>query len=44
VRRGAVVDEQALVEALAMLTGGRPEHFVNPDAWSAHLERRPENR
>ena len=44
VRRGAVVDEQALVEALAMLTGGRPEHFVNPDAWSAHLERRPANR
>ena len=29
---------------LAMLAGGRPEHFVNPDAWSAHLERRPANR
>ncbi len=25
---------------LAMLAGERPEHFVNPEAWSAHLERR----
>jgi len=29
---------------LAMLAGERPQNFVNPDAWSRHLERRSRHR
>jgi D-3-phosphoglycerate dehydrogenase len=39
-RMGAAAAE----ETLRMLAGERPKNFVNPEAWSKFLERRPENR
>jgi len=34
----------AAEETLRMLAGERPRNFVNPDAWSKFLERRPQDR
>jgi D-3-phosphoglycerate dehydrogenase len=40
----ARMGEMAAREALRMLAGDRPHHFVNPEVWSKFRERRPQDR